>query len=261
MSGEAEINAYRLKEKIDELSFTREKARHHTSPKDRNYSKFWDEVREIGSLFKELKPLTRQDREELWKRFSSLCDEVKEEQTENYQYRLNLSNKYYYEIKDLISHAVVLDDLLNMPTIDELKNGAELLTRAGKILSDYKHEMLAEHKAICFDEIQRVRACHDKIWEKFRFERDRRRMEFERRVRENLEKNYERYRRATSALERVQANADKLRDEINNAWSDEYASRASGWLSESEDKIKDIERSIQDIEEWIHEDERKLGQR
>lgn len=258
MSDDAELNAYLLKEKIESLAITRGAARQYDEIKYRNYSNFWKEVNEIRELFKELTPLAHKDREILWNKYSELCQEVKKEQKENYEYRLGLSNKYYYQIKELINYAVVSDDAFNVPTIDELKHGAELLKRAGVILHDYKNSMLSEHKNECFDNIQRVREAHDKIWAKIKHEKDRRHEEFEARVKANLAKNYERYNSLTSALERVQSNADKLRGNIDDAWSEDYVARASRWLSESEDQIRDIEKNIGEVEEWIHEDEHRL---
>jgi predicted nucleic acid-binding Zn-ribbon protein len=126
------------------------------------------------------------------------------------------------------------------------------------MLSKYKEEMFGEHKQECFQLIGEIREIHDRWWSDLKQHKSKKHSEFQERVRRNIQKNQERHRKATEALERMRSKASELQDKINSAWNDEFRSRAYGWLSETEDKIRDIENSIYQIEEWIREDEQKL---
>ena len=126
------------------------------------------------------------------------------------------------------------------------------------MLSTHKHEMLGEHKRECFEKICEARNTHDAHWAGLKAEGERKRSNFLERVRANLEKNHERHRKVAQALERSRVHAEELRDNIASAWNDEYSDRAQGWLSEEEDRIRDIEESLEQIEGWIREDEEKL---
>lgn len=77
-------------------------------------------------------------------------------------------------------------------------------------------------------------------------------------MRKNLDTNYERHRKATQTLERLKDHRDKLQNDIDPAWNDDFRDRAYEWLSETEDKISDIEDFIAKLEDWISEDEDKL---
>ncbi|MBK8127618.1 MAG: hypothetical protein IPK53_01385 [bacterium] len=46
----------------------------------RQYKEFFDHAKEVGALFKTLKPLPHADRERLWQEFSALCDDVRVQQ-------------------------------------------------------------------------------------------------------------------------------------------------------------------------------------
>jgi hypothetical protein len=46
----------------------------------RQYREFWTHAKEISSMFKTMKPLLREDRERLWAKFNSICEEVKRTQ-------------------------------------------------------------------------------------------------------------------------------------------------------------------------------------
>jgi hypothetical protein len=46
----------------------------------RQYREFWTHAKEISGMFKTMKPLLREDRERLWAKFNSICEEVKRTQ-------------------------------------------------------------------------------------------------------------------------------------------------------------------------------------
>lgn len=249
----AHQNAIALGREIDELSSG------HWDMFKRDYRSFWAHAKRISQLFRESKPLKKEERENLWSRFSAICNELKQKQQSEHQGRVWKSEKLRDDILSVISSAEV-NTLFGFdpPDIEEMKRLSEVLKRASHMLSDNKGEMLGGHKQECFNRIQEVRRSHDAWWADLKGHRDERRGEFQARVRANLEKNYERHRRATEALHSCQRSADDLRDKIASAWNDNWASDARGWLSDLEDKIRDIEGSIEQIEDWIKEDESKL---
>jgi len=251
---DSQSNAQMLEGDIRSLS-----SNHWAGIGERDYRTFWKHAREISQLFKTLKPLHRDDRDRLWKDFSAVCEDTKQKQTAKNDNRKFKSEQHRSDVLNGVERArpCSLFGFLP-PDVEDMKALGRVLRDAGELLSKYKMEMFGEHKQECFQAIGDMRAVHDAWWEMLKGHRSQRQEDFQQRVRANLEKNYERHRKATDALHRVRAHADDLRDKISSAWNDDFRDRATEWLSEAEDKITDIENSIQEIEGWIHEDEQKL---
>jgi FMN-dependent NADH-azoreductase len=144
------------------------------------------------------------------------------------------------------------------PDVEEMKCLGRKLRDAGQRLSSHKREMFGEHKQECFDRIQEMRKVHDAWWEMLTQHRSQSFEDRQSRIRANIDQNYERHRKAAAALESCRTHADELRNQIASAWNDDWRSRAEGWLAELEDKIRDIESSLERIEEWIREGESRL---
>lgn len=249
----ADSNARVIEKEIESLDLG------HWDNFKRDYKKFWEHSKQISEMFKNLKPIRKEDRERLWSKFREVCDLTKIKQKDEYDTRFYKSKGWQdYILKIARSARVETLFGLTPPDIDMMKALGKTLREAGRILSENKKDMLFEHKQECFDLIQEIQNQHDIWWEELKGYKARKHEDFQRRVRDNIERNRERLRKAKEALYRCQANADKLRSDISAAWNDNWASTASGWLSEQEDKISDIERSINQIEDWISEDEDKL---
>lgn len=250
---EAAQNASRLEREIDSLS------NGHWDMFKRDYRSFWAHAKSISQLFKQLKPIKRDDREGLWSNFSSICDETKQKQQSEHNERVWKSERLRNDIFSEISSAEVNTFFgFDPPDVEEMKRLSQVLKRASRMLTENKKDMLGQHKQECFSRIQDVRRSHDSWWDELKRHRNRKHEEFQARVRRNLEKNYERHRKATEALRSCERSADELRGKISSAWNDDWAVDARGWLSDLEDKISDIESSISKIEDWIREDEDKL---
>lgn len=252
-------NAKQINEEIQWLSRLRDSEKLCSDPKKRNYSSFWEQVKKINVLFKELKPLSSRDREDLWNKCSSLCASVKEEFEFHNKKRYDESYNKYAHIHEFLYTYCMVDCFPNYPRRERLIENGKNLKKAREMVQENNWCMIPEHRQMIFKEIQEIQQSHDLWWEKFRSEGQRKRLDFESKVKANLEKNYSRHSSATDALKRVRANADELRSKIASGGSHEWIERWSGWLSESEDKIRDIERSIQEIDAWIEEDEKKLN--
>lgn len=226
---------------------------------DRDYGSFWNHVKSINEMFKELKPLRRNDRERLWSYFSSVCDETKRIQMEERQERGYKSKYLKNEIMSDI-HSAEVQDLFGFdpPDVEEMKRLSQVLKSARETLSEKKYDMLSGDRQECYNFINEVQRSHDAWWDGLKRHRSEKREEFQQRLRSNLERNKEKLEKANNALSHCESRAEKLRDDISSAWNDEWASKAEGWLSELEDKINDIKESIERIERWIEEDEAKL---
>jgi hypothetical protein len=195
----------------------------------------------------------------LWNRFGNICNEVRIRQSSESLDRKVESKSHYEDIISLINSSKVNTFFgFDSPDIEEMKRLGNLLKRAGELLSENKHRMLATHKQECFNEIKEVRKEHDAWWEGLKRNKQHKKDNFNTSVRANLDKNYEKHRKATQTLERLKDHRYKLQNDIDSAWSDSFKDRAYGWLSETEDKICDIERFIVKLEDWISEDEAKL---
>lgn len=225
----------------------------------RQYKSFWSHAKKISDMFRTLKPLHNDDRQKLWEKFSSICNEVKAKQASEHENREFQSKQHRNEIISEAESARVCTLFgFAPPDVQEMKSLGRTLRNASSLLSKYKEEMFGEHKQECFKLTQEIRHIHDLWWNELKQQRSKRQEEFQQRIRANLEKNYERHRKATDALRRVRNHADDLRSQISSAWNDDFRDRAYGWLSETEEKIRDIEDSIRQIEDWISEDEDKL---
>lgn len=225
----------------------------------RNFRDFWTHVRRISDMFKTLKPLLKEDRERLWGQFGSLCEAAKQEQQK--EQKENTSGSA--ELRDQILREAETARPCTLfgfdpPDVQEMKRLSTSLRNAGGMLSRHKNEMLGEHKQECFARIQEIRQIHDIWWGELKTSRSRRHEDVQQRIRANLEGNYERHRRASETLSRLRCHTDDLREKIMSAWNDSFRGRATEWLSNTEDKIRDIEEFLKKVEEWIREDEQKL---
>jgi len=222
------------------------------------YQDFWTLAKSISTLFRERKPLARNDRDLLWKQFNALCCEVKEHQKTGYGTLETLSKNHADEIQKQV-------DLARLPAgtpiedIHMLLERGHALKNAADLLAKFKHEMIAKHKKTCFEHIQEVRRTHDAAWAPLTPEKPPQKMAFELRVRKNLETNYERYRKASAALENFQAGAAQLRSIIDGCGNTGEIAQATARLAETQARIRDIAAGMRKLEMWIEEDERTLG--
>ncbi|WP_321505735.1 hypothetical protein [uncultured Methanoregula sp.] len=221
------------------------------------YQDFWNQAKHITALFKELKPLARSDRDLLWKRFNALCRDVKEKQKAEYGTLESRSEARADEIIKLAEQAR-LPSGTPASALHDLVERGQALKNAGDLLGKCKHEMIAKHKKACFDCIQEIRKTHDAAWEKVKAGKPRRQSKAESHVRENLEANRERYRKAVSALENFQIGRDHIRTFLASCKDPEKAAVANAKLAETEARIRDIGGGILKLEQWIADDEQRL---
>jgi hypothetical protein len=221
------------------------------------YQDFWNKAKQITTQFKELKPLAKSDRDLLWKQFNALCQEVKERQKAEYGILESLSQGHFNEIMQLAELAV-LPSGATAPEIQELMERGQALKNAGDQLGRFKRAMIAKHKKACFDKIQKIRKTHDAAWKLVNAGTQKQKSEIPFRARMNLEANYERLKKARSALENFQIGRDHIRTFLATGKDPVKIASAKAQLAETEARIKDIGEGIRKLEKWIADDERIL---
>lgn len=252
----AHKNAENLDQEIKKLSLLTTPIKENR-PLITKYQDFWNQAKRITVLFKELKPLAQSDRDLLWKLFNAYCWEVKEKQKSEYGSIESLSQGHFDEIMKLVEKSKIPTGT-TAPDIHELVERGQALKNAGDLLGKFKHEMIAKHKKTCFDQIQTIRKTHDAAWGSVKAGKPRQQSETESRVRQNLEANYERYRKATNALENFQIGRGHIQAFLASNENPEKIASAKAQLAETETRIKDIEDGIRKLKKWIADDEQTL---
>jgi hypothetical protein len=231
-------------------------------------------MKEIQADFKnKVKYPTREERETAWQTFCSLRSDAheksRERNAERSDYRMIEINRELWEA-DWDAFMDEIGDVITFHTAvttrDIMKEKGRHLHEAGQLLSRYKHEMTREHKDEVFGRIKEIREQHDIFWGRYKEHQAEKQREYEQkrdnareRIEANLEKNREQLQKAQDALERQKDHRRDLEEQISSAWSDDFRDRAEGWLDEANDKIADIEASIERIEGWIEEGQDKLN--
>jgi len=231
----------------------------------------WAKSSEIQAAFKSnIMYPTKSDRDRAWVRFndlrnesSALANDEREKMSRSSEYHrsqiIELAKGAYYSP---VTDAMFFFD---PTTVSEMKHKSLILKQAGELLSASKLKMLREHKDECFAYINQMRESHKLFWEargqavaarKQQF--DDRRDQIVAKLERNLEGNRERLAKAQTALERVEANIDQLREQISSARSDDFRQRAERWLSEAYEKQESIQESVRRAREWIEQDESRL---
>lgn len=239
-----------------------------------DWSPVFELMKEIQADFNnKVKYPTREERETAWQTFCSLRSEAheksRERNAERSDYRMIEINRLLGEAEwDAISDEFgdILTFYTAVTTRDTMKEKGRHLYEAGQLLSKYKHEMTREHKDEVFERIRQIREQHDIFWGRYKEYQEEKQRQYEQkrdnareRIEANLDKNREQLRKAQDALERQKDHRRDLEDKIASAYSDGFRERAEGWLDEANDKIADIEASIDRIEGWIDEGRSKLS--
>jgi hypothetical protein len=263
---EQEANASKIRWEIGEIKSTFS----FYSFIEPGWKKLWEQVGKVSGMFKGVN-LSRTEREELWGEFNSIVSQAKEQQNSRKSDRENMSKIYKDQIFSAIGMTFI-DELGLLCEPDDLKYFGKHISEGSALLSEHKKEMTHEHKQECFQHINEARENLDMRWKHLKEsygqrseayhqqkeERGRKHDEFVTRVRANIEKNREKYEKATNALSRSQAHLEDLQEKLSDARSDDFTERVSGWITEEENRIESIKESLERLEKWIEEDEEKL---
>lgn len=236
---------------------------------------FWALAGEIQEAFRSgVRYPTLALREAAWHRFNALRDEATHrsagEREALRSHSENLRNILLADCRG-ITYSPVSDAIFffDPTTATQVKAWQRYLAEAMQKLSKWKHEMLGEHKQQCFERFQEVKSSHELFWKQHREAHQARheasqaewrskKRAIASKIEANLDKNREQFRKTTEALNRNRARADELRGKIRDTTSSKWEGIFETWLAETEAKIDDIERHLNQIQEWIEEGERRL---
>jgi chromosome segregation ATPase len=174
----------------------------------------------------------------------------------------------------------ILRKILGLEDLDarkeELLSCNKAMREAWDLFGEHKADLLPADKAQIYktlsdaqarldaawadykDESNRLFRLKQEAWERRQKEREEKHQQFVERVNANIEKLEGNLGKAKDALERNENRLEKLREDYENAWSDSFKERCSGWIDECEEKVRDIQSSIERLEGWLDEERSKL---
>lgn len=286
------ISWQELDRKIDTLESNVNSASNWLNSYNRDeWSRIMSLCKEINENFKGVRYPAKNERSVAWQRFFNLRHKAYEERNRilkatSRERKGEIYGMLYAVDYDWLADVIVGQVLsfgLMATRAEEMKWAGQKLKEAGQYFSRVKHEMTREDKAEVFNRIVDIRSNHDHFWSRYkeisREQYEKRKEEKQRaweekqraweqkqeksrmirnRIENNLEKNMDRLSKALSALERCRENRSNLQSKIYESYSDEWRSKAEGWLDELDDKIEDIESSVERLRNWVSEDRDKL---
>lgn len=259
-----------------------------------DWKAIWNQIRITGQSFKGSRFPSKQQHEDAWNRFQKLVTDVKAQQAHN-QKNWEKKKDESERLKDMIvsqaRSARPYDSGLADVILTIATGGANLLLNAimgpfdeekamliscGKrlqegwaMLRDNKEKMLGKDKGAAFEALNETKELLDdrwdsykrerqRAWEKYQRERSSRHHSWEQKIESNIRTLEERRDKLNGVLAHKEHHLDELYDKLRDAWSDDFRSRVSDWISEEESSISDIKEKLSKIEDWIYENKDKL---
>jgi len=258
-----------------------------------DWKAIWSLVKEIGANFKGSIFPTKEEHQAAWDRFQSLVTSVKRTQDQE-RSQWNHNRQESERLKSEIiaqSYAAqppsgFADAILSIVTggissvisaimgpFDErkrdLENASNALKEGWSMLHRYKDSMTGQDKQEAFQALNRAKERLDNEWNTYKIERQRaynkQQHEWERkkgewlsRAQDNIRNLEDRRERLSSVLLKIEAHLSSLYDKLSDAGSDDYRSRVSGWIDEEQEKIREIKRKLENVENWLYEAREKL---
>lgn len=243
-----------------------------------------EDIREIGSSFKEVRYPARSDKDDAWDRFQTIVQEIKSAQDEDRQcstnHRNEIVSKANQALQGMSAIAHAIGGLAHMiasthspfltgdydSTRADLENSSKELKHAWDHFNDVKGEMLGRDKHEAFKALMSCREQLDESWNNFKeaqhqaYEaRQRRREERKEKIEANLRKNRDYLDDLERRKDKIKQNIDNNRDRLDDARHDDYRSMVEGWIDQGEDDLREVEEKINRVERWIDEDEENLS--
>lgn len=220
------------------------------------FKAFWDQVREINSLFKTLKPIESSRRQTLWEELGRLCERAKASRNTRPQRtaRDEDSARASYETRVIICRK--LDDVrlaAYASTWDQVMSAKnELYECLDMMKSDWRPtgmfntagRLNRDDRDYCFDVWKASKEVVDNAFARIRAAGQARRSEFVDNVMQRIEQK-------RSVIRRLEDQIDDLEEGISNSRNPGWCDDARGWIEEKRSVIRDIERKIRDLEDKI----------
>jgi len=290
MSGEDEYK--RVLEEIDELKSMMPSG--FLSFDKPDWKSIWGQIRVVGASFKGVKFPTRDEHQKAWDNFQSIVSSVKEAQAEEHKQweeKKSKSSGYKDEIiyqAELAKPSGPMGDLIlsiatgGLSTAlsalmgpfderkDELNSCSEHLKQGWALLNEYKENMLGRDRNEAYQALYQAKEQLDQAWadykrerqqafEDYKPERQRKHDEWVERIEANIEKLLARRERLTEIIAHKEDHLNDLQNKLDEAWSDDYRDRVSGWINEEEEKLDNLRSQLVDVENWLEEDKNKLN--
>lgn len=246
----------------------------------------WDDIFElmpqIQDHFKTVRYPQKFDRDEAWVKFNNIRNNAFE--SKNSQYKVK-SKTHYNEIWSRLEDADYnwrIDSLAKVVlwgefkvSIETMKERGKMLKEAGIYFKENKMEMTKEHKAEIHEKFIEVRESHDVFWDRVKEYREEQNKIYEdkkqaweekqlksQEIKERMIANREKLKinlnKSEDFLSSLESQKSNLEDKISSAYSDNFREKHEGWLSEVEDKIREVEEQIEKFKTWIQEIDDKL---
>jgi len=259
-----------------------------------DWKAIWNQIKITGQSFDGSRFPSKEEHEDAWKKFQHLVNEVKTKQAENQKdwerkkdesarlremivSQAQSARPYDSGLADLIltistGGANLLLNAIMGPFDEEkqmLTSCGEQLRKGWSMLRENKERMLGKDKGMAFEALNETKELLDRRWETYKTERQRawdefqreranKRHDWEQRIESNIRSLEERREKLNNVLAHKERHLDELNDKLSEAWSDDFRSRVSDWISEEESSITDIKEKLRNIEDWINENRDKL---
>jgi hypothetical protein len=151
---QAKANHDRIRSELDSLS------NGHWSNLQRDFRGFFEHSRRILDLFKTLKPLRREDREKLWNRYRTLCDEAARKRDHE---RQNFEASSESEKRLIVARAREARTYAAAATTgDDFRQASQQLAGARDRLREAKDKLTRSHSSECWEALNEAhKALHD----------------------------------------------------------------------------------------------------
>lgn len=227
------------------------------------FADFWGRVKDVSSLFRNLRPIAGEDRERLWSEFGSLCEYAKTQQVRLREQRVETSRKkrevVEHKLRDAHYQAKAATSGSDLREANRLLAEAHSWMKAGwsqvslgdDLISLNDGRMTREDHDACWQRAKEIKETID--WKYREFKESWRAKQGEERSR-----RVERVNKARTAIYNLERQIDHCRDLQSGAKSWEYESKVQGWIDEKVAKVRDIEESIRRDEDVIADIDRRL---
>lgn len=246
------------------------------------FKDFWTKVKEINQLFKELKPLSKVDREELWSQFRKICEQAKEQRDERQRLSSEARRRILGNIlwltgtesplqwnpfgADLVEEAGQINDTVrnaraNLANIlDDLKNSKNDLTKEDnqECWENWKnasnrlrelHQELCDRSYSCLEpevrEIMNKAHYNEEPREVFGLIKD-----MQSRIRNSVLTSYQ-YKELTSKLQSAWEEASERADEIRESRHADWVEKTQAWIERQRTIIEKNVEFITRLEEQV----------
>lgn len=253
----AKINGLRIAREINNLKLLKQK-------------EFWDQVKEISSLFKELKPLTKEDRSSLWEKFHEICQATKEKQQKEYEKRRIISkNKraliepkireaHYYVAETRNRDDVAQARSLLKEALDWMKDGWGGFNTATQVFNLNDGKMLKEDREVCWNYWLEVNNEVNRKYNEIRESGKKRHDEWRQQMESNIDRWENLIDKNENIIHRLEDQVSDLEYKARTARTDEFADVVRGWINEKLQKISDIRQTNSNIEGKISSVKNKI---